>query len=56
MTVATYTLTFLEERQRVQGTVSGKVYPVGVDPLHPGSVAPIAEFEDTFEATRVRVP
>jgi hypothetical protein len=56
MAVATYTLTFLEERQRVQGTVSGKIYPVGVDPLNPGSVDPIVEFEDTFEATRVRVP
>ena len=56
MAVATYTLTFLEERHRVQGTVTGKIYPVGVDPLHPGSVDPIVEFEDTFEATRVRVP
>jgi hypothetical protein len=56
MTVATYKLTFLEERQRVQGTVTGKIYPVGADPLHPGSVDPSAEFEDTFEATRVRVP
>jgi hypothetical protein len=50
ITVATYQLTFLEERQRVQGTVTGKIYPVGVDPLHPGSAAPIAEFTDTFEA------
>ena len=56
MAVATYQLTFLEERQRVQGTVTGKIYPVGVDPLNPGSAAPIAEFTDTFEAERVRVP
>jgi hypothetical protein len=35
---------------------TGKIYPVGVDPFHPGSVDPIAEFEDTFEAARVRVP
>jgi hypothetical protein len=49
MAVATYQLTFLEERQRVQGTVTGKIYPVGVDPLHPGSALP-------FEAERVRVP
>jgi hypothetical protein len=54
--VATYQLTFLAERQRVQGTVTGKVYPVGVDPLHPGSALPVAEFSDTFEAERVRVP
>jgi hypothetical protein len=54
--VATYQLTFLAERQRVQGTVTGKVYPVGVDPLHPGNAPPIAEFSDTFEAERVRVP
>jgi len=53
MAVATYQLTFLEERQRVQGTVTGKVYPVGVDPLHPGSANPIAEFTDSFEAQRV---
>jgi len=53
MTLATYQLTFLEQRQRVQGTVTGKVYPVGVDPLHPGSANPIAEFTDAFEAQRV---
>ena len=56
ITVATYQLTFLAERQRVQGTATGKIYPVGVDPLHPGSAVPIAEFTDTFEAERVRVP
>jgi hypothetical protein len=56
ITVATYQLTFLAERQQVQGTATGKIYPVGVDPLHPGSAVPIAEFTDTFEAERVRVP
>jgi hypothetical protein len=56
VTVATYELTFLEERQRVQGTVTGKIYAVGVDPLRPGDATPIAEFSDTFEAKRVRVP
>jgi hypothetical protein len=54
--VATYQLTFLEERQRVQGTATGKIYPVGVDPLNPGSAVPIVGFTDTFEAERVRVP
>ena len=56
ITLASYQLTFLEKRQQVQGTVTGKIYPVGVDPLNPGSAAPIAEFTDAFEAQRVSVP
>ena len=56
ITLALYQLTFLEKRQQVQGTVTGKIYPVGVDPLNPGSAAPIAEFTDAFEAQRVSVP
>ena len=36
--------------------LTGKIYPVGVDPLNPGSAAPIAEFTDAFEAQRVSVP
>ncbi len=56
MAVATYELTFLNDRQLVQGTETGKIYPVGVDPLNPGNVDPIGEFTDTFEAERVNVP
>jgi hypothetical protein len=33
--------------------VEGKVFAPGVDPLHPGDAAPIAQFADEFTAQRV---
>ena len=53
---AIYVLTFREDLQQVHGTSTGTIYPVGVDPLHPGDAAPIAEFTDRFTAERVPTP
>lgn len=51
--VACYTLRFNGTFQTVTGSVNGKVYSPGVDPLNPGDANPIAEFSDAFEAQRV---
>lgn len=54
-TAARYDLQFDSTFQGVMGTVTGKVFSPGIDPLNPGEVEPIAEFSDTFEAHRVTV-
>lgn len=54
-TAARYDLQFDSTFQNVIGTVAGKVFSPGIDPLNPGAVGPIAEFSDTFEAHRVTV-
>lgn len=53
---ALYVLTFSEDLQQVHGTSTGAIYPVGVDPLHPGGAEPLAEFTDRFTAERVPTP
>ena len=52
-TGAHYVLEFDKSFQTVEGTVEGKVFAPGVDPLHPGEAAPIAQFTDEFTAQRV---
>lgn len=54
-TAARYDLQFDSTFQNVTGTVAGKVFSPGIDPLNPGGVEPIAEFSDAFEAHRVTV-
>ena len=55
MTAASYDLQFDKTFQTVTGTVEGKIYSPGIDPLNPGDAEPIGEFSDTFEAQRVIV-
>ena len=55
MTAASYSLQFDKMFQTVTGTVEGKIYSPGIDPLNPGDAEPIDEFSDTFEAQRVIV-
>jgi hypothetical protein len=50
---AHYVLEFDEDFQTVEGTVEGEVFEPGVDPLHPGEAAPIAQFTDEFTAQRI---
>ncbi len=50
---AHYVLEFEQDFQTVEGTVEGKVFAPGVDPLHPREAAPIAQFTDEFTAQRV---
>jgi len=50
---AHYVLEFHQGFQIVEGTVEGKVFAPGVDPLHPSDSAPIAQFTDEFTAQRV---
>jgi hypothetical protein len=50
---AHYVLEFDKSFQIVAGTVEGKVFAPGVDPLHPGEATPIAQFTDEFTAQRV---
>jgi hypothetical protein len=50
---AHYVLEFGKGFQTVEGTVEGKVFAPGVNPLHPGEAAPIAQFTDEFTAQRV---
>jgi hypothetical protein len=50
---AHYVLEFGKDFQTVAGTVEGKIFAPGVDPLHPGETAPIAQFTDEFTAQRV---
>jgi hypothetical protein len=52
-TGARYVLEFHQDFQVVEGTVEGKIFAPGVDPLHPGDAAPIAQFTDEFTAQRV---
>ena len=44
---------FRQDFQIVEGTVEGKVFAPGVDPLPPGEAAPIAKFSDEFTDQRV---
>lgn len=53
--IARYHLQFDKTFHHVIGTVSGKVFSPGIDPLNPGAAVPIAEFGDAFEAHRVTV-
>lgn len=55
MTAATYNLQFDKTFQTVTGSVEGKIFSPGIDPLNPGDAEPIDEFSDTFEAQRVVV-
>ena len=48
-----YVLEFSKDFQTVAGTVKGKIFAPGVDPLHPGDATPIAQFADEFTAQRV---
>jgi hypothetical protein len=50
---AHYVLEFHQDFQIVEGRVEGKVFAPGVDPLHPGEAAPIAQFSDEFTDQRV---
>jgi hypothetical protein len=52
-TGAHYVLEFHQDFQIVEGTVEGKVFEPGVDPLHPGDATPIAQFADEFTGQRV---
>ena len=52
-TGAHYVLEFHQDFQIVEGTVEGKVFAPGVDPLHPGEATPIAQFTDEFTGQRV---
>lgn len=54
-TIAHYNLQFDKMLQTVTGSVKGKIFPPGVDPLNPGENKPIAKFSDTFLARRVIV-
>ena len=55
MNAATYNLQFDKTFQTVTGSVEGKIFSPGIDPLNPGDAEPINEFSDTFEAQRVVV-
>ena len=55
MAVASYDLQFDKTFQTVTGTVEGKIFSPGIDPMNPGDAEPIDEFSDTFEAQRVVV-
>jgi hypothetical protein len=48
-----YVLEFSKDFQIIKGRGEGKVFAPGVDPLHPGEAAPIAQFTDEFTAQRV---
>jgi hypothetical protein len=50
---AHYVLEFDKSFRSVEGTVEGKVFAPGVDPLHPGEAAPIAQFTDELTAQQV---
>jgi hypothetical protein len=52
-TGAHYVLEFDQDFQTVEGTGEGKIFAPGVDPLHPGETAPVAQFTDEFTAQRV---
>jgi hypothetical protein len=52
-TGAHYVLEFGKGFQTVEGTVEGKIFAPGVDPLQPGEAAPIAQFTDEFTAQRI---
>jgi hypothetical protein len=52
-TGAHYVLEFGKDFQTIDGTVKGKIFAHGVDPLHPGETTPIAQFTDEFTAQRV---
>jgi hypothetical protein len=52
-TGAHYVLELSKDFQTVAGTVEGRIFAPGVDPLHPGEAAPIAQFTDEFTAQRV---
>jgi hypothetical protein len=52
-TVAHYVLEFHQDFQIVEGTVEGKIFAPGVNPLRPGEAAPITQFTDEFTAQRV---
>jgi hypothetical protein len=54
-TIAHYNLQFDKMLQTVTGSVKGKIFQPGVDPLNPGENRPIAKFSDTFLARRVIV-
>jgi hypothetical protein len=54
-TLAHYDLLFDNTLQTVTGSVEGKIFGPGIDPLNPGEIQPIAEFTDNFEAQRVTV-
>jgi hypothetical protein len=53
--IARYNLQFDKMLQTVTGSVKGKIFQPGVDPLNPGENKPIAKFSDTFLARRVIV-
>ncbi len=55
ISVAHYNLQFDKTFRTVSGTVEGKVFSPGIDPMNPGNAEPIAEFSDSFEAQRVTV-
>jgi hypothetical protein len=50
---AHYVLEFHQDFQVVEGRAEGQVFAPGVDPLHPGETAPVAQFTDEFTAQRV---
>jgi hypothetical protein len=52
-TGAHYVLEFEQDFQIVEGTVEGKIFAPGVDPLHPADATPINNFIDEFTAQRV---
>jgi hypothetical protein len=52
-TGAHYVLELSKDFQTLAGTVEGRIFAPGVDPLHPGEAAPIAQFTDEFTAQRV---
>jgi len=55
MTAASCSWQFDKTFQTVTGTVEGKIFSPGIDPMNPGDAEPIDEFSDTFEAQRVVV-
>jgi hypothetical protein len=51
-TIASYTLEFSEDFQKVTGIVKGNIFAPGVNPLKPNGEAPILTFTDNFVAKR----
>jgi len=53
--IAYYNLHFYNMLQSVKGSVTGKIFSPGVNPLAPSEAQPITEFSDDFQAQRVTV-
>jgi hypothetical protein len=51
--IARYNLQFDDMLQTLAGSMQGKIFSSGIDPLNPGETKPVAEFSDSFEARRV---